>query len=115
MRTPTYQGYDEDADYVVVIWRGTASGVVANPTGVGFAHDTSVISGVVSVQVDGQRPFLLSGGDSIQLPTRRGYTVSGIRGPVEVRCYYPKAVPGAVEEIQHLLRGTRGQFRRVDF
>lgn len=101
----------QSRDFQTVVWEGETGDVLPNPNGVSAVHVTRVVSGTVSFRYDdlprGEAGFQLAAGQQVQLDVDRGYTVSGVAGPILVECDYPRAVSGAVESIAHLLGGRR--------
>lgn len=75
--------------------------VVRNANGVAHEHVTRVVRGEVEFRFE-DRTIIVSAGQEINLPLHEPYFVVGTVPDIEVRCFYPKAVEGAVEEIQHL-------------
>lgn len=93
----------EDEDFVTLVWTSDQIGArMPNPPGVAHEHVTRCVTGRVrfTFRDDGSE-VVLNAGQEVMLPVGRGYVVT-VEAPCEVRCFYPKAVPGAVEAIEHL-------------
>ena len=93
----------EDDTFVTIVWLGdTAKDAIINPNGVTHDHETEIVQGVVEFRFD-EKAIVVKAGEIINLPLNLGYDVLVLQAPTEGRCRYPKAVPGAVESIAHLI------------
>lgn len=101
----------ETESFVVLVWRAIEGAVMPNRAGFQHPHTTRCVAGTVEFRyLDGER-VRLRAGQEIVLDLGRGYEALAVEGtredPTEVRCFYPKRVPGAVEEIAHLRTDRR--------
>lgn len=112
----TYRSDETDRDFVVIVWEGTEGDPpVENGAGVKHSHTTRVVSGRIRLTYDDdpRNPVELGAGEEIVIEVNRPYVVEAIgRGDHEVHCFYPRANPAAVSEIQHLRRPTRTVYTR---
>lgn len=99
---------EESAEFVTLVWTGAQGAKIANPPGIVHSHVTRCVAGRVRFRFrDDDSESVLSAGQETILPVARGYVVT-VEEACEVRCFYPKAVPGAVAEIDHLRQTTDG-------
>lgn len=106
-----FQHAVQQRDHVVLVWTGDPGEVVPNDGGVRHPHETRVLTGRIElVYRDDGSSVIVAAGESIEIEVGRAYDVEVLQGPASVHCFYPRAVPGAVEEIDHLLREKPTRF-----